>query len=126
IKLLEEKIEEAEAKLREVEKEPTKAKVDADTQPAKDEVGGFKKWFKDHSSVTMSVWAKIKETFSSGKKSRSKRGSTNPDRLHNYHGGILEYYAQRGFKPMDPVAQIVQPTSWRVVRGGAVADGHSS
>ena len=120
IKLLEEKIEEAEAKLREVEKEPTKAKVDADTQPAKDEVGGFKKWFKDHSSVTMSVWAKIKETFSSGKK--TKQDEHNPNRLHNYHGGILEYYAQGGFKPMDPVAQMVQPNSWRVVGDRADVD----
>ena len=120
IKLLEEKIEEAEAKLTEVENDKTTAKVDADTEPAKKEVGGFKQWFKDHSSVTMSVWAKIKETFSSGKK--TKQDEHNPNRLHNYHGGILEYYAQGGFKPMDPVAQMVSPNSWRVVGDRADVD----
>ena len=120
ITLLKEKIEEAEAKLDEVEKGKTTAKVDADTQPAKDEVSGFKKWFKDNSSVTMSVWANIKEKFSSGKK--TKQDEHNPNRLHNYHGGILEYYAQGGFKPMDPVAQMVQPNTWRVVGDRADVD----
>lgn len=77
ITLLKEKIKEAESKLADVENGKTTAKVDADTSKAKEDVNGFKSWFKDHSSVTMSVWAKIKETFTGdgGKKRASPSDS---------------------------------------------------
>ena len=68
------------------------------------------------------VWVKIKTWWDDlwnddgkPKKSRSKRGATNPDRFHNYHGNILEHYAQGGLKPMEPIAQMVKPNTWRVV-----------
>src|SRR5699024_1313930 len=68
------------------------------------------------------VWVKIKTWWDDlwnddgkPKKSRSKRGATNPDRFHNYHGNILEHYAQGGLKPMEPIAQMVNPNTWRVV-----------
>ena len=31
------------------------------------------------------------------------------------NGGILEHFAKGGLKPMDPVAQMVKPNTWRVV-----------
>src|SRR5699024_10440346 len=68
------------------------------------------------------VWVKIKTWWDDlwnddgkPKKSRSKRGATNPDRFHNYPGNILEHYAQGGLKPMEPIAQMVKPNTWRVV-----------
>src|SRR5699024_9125359 len=68
------------------------------------------------------VWVKIKTWWDDlwnddgkPKKSRSKRGATNPDHVHNYHGNILEHYAQGGLKPMEPIAQMVKPNTWRVV-----------
>ena len=74
----------------------------------------------DNKDVT--VWVKIKNWWDDlwnddgkPKKSRSKRGATNPDRFHNYHGNILEHYAQGGLKPMEPIAQMVKPNTWRVV-----------
>lgn len=63
ITLLKEKIKEGESKLNELEKKPTTAKIDADAKAAKDEVGGFKKWFKDNSTVTMTVLTSIKDFF---------------------------------------------------------------
>ncbi len=82
ITLLKEKIKEAESKLADVENGKTTAKVDADTSEAKKDVNGFKSWFKDNSSVTMSVWAKIKETFTNdngrAKPSDSVKGKNFP------------------------------------------------
>ena len=34
---------------------------------------------------------------------------------NNYSGNILEAYAQGGLRPMDPIAQMVKPNTWRVV-----------
>lgn len=109
ITLLEEKIEEAESALADVEKEKTTAKVDADTSKAKEEVTGFKKWFQDHSSVTMSVWAKVKETFSNdnAKTKTDKKGNTSRSPMGRYHGGVdVKGMAKGGV--MD-VAEMVKP-----------------
>ena len=66
------------------------------------------------------VWVKIKTWWDDlwnddGKPKKTKKGASNPDRLHNYYGGVLEAYAQGGLRPMDPIAQMVKPNTWRVV-----------
>ncbi|KHS54181.1 tape measure protein [Brevibacterium linens] len=92
ITLLKEKIKEAESKLAEVENGKTTAKVDADTSEAKKDVNGFKSWFKDNSKVTMSVWAKIKETFTSDGKTSTKtdsKGNTSRNPMGRATGGPI-------------------------------------
>ena len=66
------------------------------------------------------IWVKIKSWWDDlwnddGKAKKTKRGASNPDRFHNYYGGVLEAYAQGGLRPMDPIAQMVKPNTWRVV-----------
>ena len=66
------------------------------------------------------IWVKIKSWWDDlwnddGKPKKTKKGASNPDRLHNYSGNILEAYAQGGLRPMDPIAQMVKPNTWRVV-----------
>lgn len=60
IKLLKEKIKEAEAKLDELEKKPTNPKVGANTKPAKDNVAEFDEWLKNHKNPLMNIDAKVK------------------------------------------------------------------
>ncbi|MDN5585870.1 MAG: tape measure protein [Brevibacterium sp.] len=93
ITLLEDQVKAARSKLKDVENEKTVAKVDADTQPAKDEVTGFKSWFKSHSSVTMSIWAKIKESFDTDDKSpgakKDKKGNSSRAPMGRATGGPI-------------------------------------
>lgn len=87
--------------------------VHADTDPAKNEVNGFIKWFRDHSTVTMKVIQKIEKTFGDpklpkqpgGKKDSKGNNSRNP--MGRYHGGIdVKGMAAGGV--MD-VAEMVKP-----------------
>ena len=66
------------------------------------------------------IWVRIKSWWDDlwnddGKPKKTKKGASNPDRFHNYSGNILEAYAQGGLRPMDPIAQMVKPNTWRVV-----------
>lgn len=64
------------------------------------------------------VWVRVNEThvrkegdktvYSSDPKNKSVQKA-------NYHGGILEYMADGGLRPMDSVAEMVPPNTWRVV-----------
>ncbi|WP_240373041.1 tape measure protein [Brevibacterium zhoupengii] len=91
ITLLEDQVKAGRSKLKDLENEKTVAKVDADTKPAKDEVTGFKSWFKNHSSVTMSIWAKIKETFDTDDKSpgakKDRKGNSSRAPMGRATGG---------------------------------------
>src|SRR5699024_5988737 len=68
-----------------------------------DETKGFMQWLKENSSVTLSVWAKIKE-WGSGAWDWAKG-------LFGHDGFVLEPYAQGGLRPMDPIAQMVKPNT---------------
>lgn len=87
--------------------------VHADTDPAKDDVNGFVKWFREHSTVTMTVIQNIKKVFdpkvpkqsSSGKTDSKGNNSRNP--MGRYLGGIdVKGMAAGGV--MD-VAEMVKP-----------------
>ena len=107
----------AKGEIEKFKKGPNVAKVDADTQPAKDEVSGFKKWFKDHSGVTMTIWAKIKESFSQDKGSGSKKdkgGNTSRNPMGRYHGGI-DIVPMAAGGVLSDIAQMVPPNTWRLV-----------
>lgn len=94
----------------ELDDKEAKPTVKADTSKANselDETKGFMQWLKENSSVTLSVWAKIKE-WGSGAWDWTKG-------LFGHDGFVLEPYAQGGLRPMDPIAQMVKPNTWRVV-----------
>lgn len=85
--------------------------VHADTDPAKEDVNGFVKWFREHSTVTMTVIQKIQKVFDpkvpdqGGKKDSKGNNSRNP--MGRYHGGIdVKGMAAGGV--MD-VAEMVKP-----------------
>ncbi|WP_167199490.1 phage tail tape measure protein [Brevibacterium pigmentatum] len=85
--------------------------VHADTDPAKEDVNGFVKWFREHSTVTMTVIQNIKKVFDpkvpdqGGKKDSKGNNSRNP--MGRYHGGIdVKGMAAGGV--MD-VAEMVKP-----------------
>ena len=61
-------------------------------------------------------WSEQKEKFpglfkGDGPYQTTAPGVTKP----KYHGGVLEPYADGGLRPMDPIAQMVKPNTWRVV-----------
>lgn len=85
--------------------------VNADTKPAKDEVNGFKKWFRDNSTVTMTVIQKISKVFDTDNKSpgakTDSKGNTSRAPMGRYFGGIdVKGMAAGGL--MD-VAEMVKP-----------------
>lgn len=85
--------------------------VNADTKPAKDEVNGFKKWFRDNSTLTMTVIQKISKVFDTDKKSpgakTDKKGNTSRSPMGRFHGSLdIKGMAAGGV--MD-VAEMVRP-----------------
>ena len=103
-------VDKTKGKIDDLDDEEAKPTVKADTSKANselDETKGFMQWLKENSSVTLSVWAKIKE-WGSGAWDWAKG-------LFGHDGFVLEPYAQGGLRPMDPIAQMVKPNTWRVV-----------
>ena len=104
------KIAETKGQIDDLDDSEAKPTVKADTSKANselDETKGFMQWLKENSSVTISVWAKIKEWGSSAWD--WTKG------LFGHDGFVLEAYANGGLRPMEPIAQMVKPNTWRVV-----------
>lgn len=105
------KTKDTKAAVKDLDGENANVSVNANTQPAKDEVTGFKRWFRDNSTVTMTVIQKISKVFDTDKKSpgakTDKKGNTSRSPMGRFHGSLdIKGMAAGGV--MD-VAEMVRP-----------------
>lgn len=105
------RIDETQGKLDDADGTKVDPKIKANTKGANDNVD---KLAKDLNDITkkpwyIEIWTDIKGKLDDKVKDLSGKGKKNAN------GNILEMYANGGLKPMDPIAQMVKPNTWRVV-----------
>src|SRR5699024_12486457 len=101
-------VDKTKGKIDDLDDEEAKPTVKADTSKANgelDETKGFMQWLKENSSVTRSVWAKIKEWGSSAWDWTKA--------LSGQDAFVPEAYPQGGLTPMQPTARTVKPNRGR-------------
>lgn len=108
-------------KIEDLDGEEAEPEVKAKTKGANDDIDDTAdKLHNLDEKGDITVWVRIKRWWDDlwgddGKPKKTKKGASNPDRLHNANGNLLEAYANGGLRPMNPVAQMVKPNTWRVV-----------
>lgn len=108
------KTKDTKAAVKDLDGDSANVKVNADTKGAKGEVTGFKKWFKDHSTVTMTILTKTKEAFDNFERGQSGKKRAKPSDSILGKAGGPKYFGGIDVKGMASggvmdVAEFVKP-----------------
>ncbi|WP_181272836.1 phage tail tape measure protein [Brevibacterium oceani] len=105
----------AKAYVDQVLKTPKQIKTDIklNSEGAVSKLKTTKEWMDKIKDKT--VWVKVNEVYVRKEGDQTKYKTSRHGSTFEAAGSIMEFYAGGGLRPMDPVAKMVHPNTWRVV-----------